>query len=72
MGRDTKAELQKCLRHNTALMATVEAQDMEIERMSRALKGIAAHTISRHPSIVASEGLGWSKPGTRQHTLKEP
>ncbi len=33
MGRDTKAELQKCLRHNTALMAKVEAQAAEIERL---------------------------------------
>ena len=34
----------------------------EIERMRKALLGIAAHTISRHPSIVAGEGLGWRKP----------
>ena len=31
MGRDTKTELQKCLRHNTAMHAKIEAQDTEIE-----------------------------------------
>ncbi len=43
MGRDTKAELQKCLRHNTALMAKVEAQDAEIERLRALLLSALPH-----------------------------
>ena len=38
MGRDTKAELQKCLRHNTAMHAKIEAQDIEIERLRGRIK----------------------------------
>lgn len=35
MGRDTKAELKRCLRHNTELMATIESQDREIGRIKK-------------------------------------
>ncbi len=42
MGRNTKTELQKCLRHNTALMATVEARDKEIEDLVKALNAGSA------------------------------
>ena len=56
MGRNTKTELQKCLRHNTALYRLLDARDKEIEDLVKVLREATATMIdAADPNVPKTE-----------------